>query len=441
VNSRLGAGGFAASAAGSGLVKLAAAALMLINTTVLSRVLGPEGFGVYSLALIAITFFALPLNFSLSTVVLREIAAAREREQWRAAKGLMYFAAAVVALFTSGVALAMLAAIVFTQPTGSSLLIAALAMGLLYLPFHAASEIGSAILRGLGRIVSGQIPDQIVRHGGLLLLIVVASTAFGPGWIGPEQAMQATAAAVAVATIVCLLAIRSVLPPTARRHSPSVDWQAWLHSLWPLALLAAVQSVYLHTDTLLLGLLAEPADVGVFRAAAQCSLLVSFALLAVNPAVAAHVARLHARGEQAELQRILTWTARTVLIVALPVFAALTLFGGPILTLLFGAAYAHGAPVLTVLAVGQLANAATGSVGLALNMTGNERDTMLGLAVAAVCSVAFNLALIPPLGIVGAALATAASTIVWNVVLVQRLHRRTGLVSFAIPLWRRGQTP
>jgi O-antigen/teichoic acid export membrane protein len=440
VTSRLGGDGFAVSAAGSGLVKLAAAALMLVNATVLSRVLGPEGFGVYSLALVVITFLALPLNFSLSTIVLRETAAASEREQWHVAKGLMYFAAAVVTLFTSAVAFAALAGVVFALPPGSSLLIATLAGALIYLPFHAASEIGGAALRGLGRIVSGQIPDQIVRHGGLLLLIVMATAVFGPGWIGPEQAMQATAAAVAVATIVCLLAIRNTLPPAAQGRSPSADWQAWLHGLWPLALLAAVQSVYLHTDTLLLGLLAEPADVGVFRAAAQCSLLVSFALLAVNPAVAAHVARLHARGEQAELQRILTRTARTVLIVALPVFAALTLFGGSILTLLFGAAYAQGETALAILAVGQLANAATGSVGLTLNMTGNERDTMLGLAVAAACSVALNLALIPPLGITGAALATAASTIIWNVVLAQRLHRRTGLVSFAIPLGRQGQT-
>jgi O-antigen/teichoic acid export membrane protein len=426
--------GFVSSALGSALVRIGAAVLMLANTVALSRLLGTESFGVYSLAGVAVAFLALPLNSSLSTLALREAAASRELERWESLKGVVCFALVAIPIYSGSVALVAMAALRLYPWHVDPAVLATLTLGLLLLPFHAAGEIIGAILRALRRVVTGQLPDQILKHVFLLMMLLVAFVAWGPEWLTPLRAMGIFIVAAALATVVALIMLFRALPPALWHSSIRFPLRNWLRTLLPLTVLAIMQAMNMYTDVLLLGLLASPADVGVYRVAAQCSQMVAFSLLAIHPAVSTYVARLHARGDHAAVQRIVTWTARGVLAAALPVCLALMLFGRPVLGYLFGPVYEQGAPALAVLAAGQIANASTGAVGLILNMTGNERDAIVGLAAAAISSVILNLILIPPLGLVGAAIATATSVVIWNAVLVQRLKLRTGLVSFAFPL-------
>jgi O-antigen/teichoic acid export membrane protein len=110
----------------------------------------------------------------------------------------------------------------------------------------------------------------------------------------------------------------------------------------------------------------------------------------------------------------------------------LILFGRWILAAVFGDEYAVGATALAILAAAQLANAAAGSVGQLLSMTGHERDAARGVALSALVNVALNALLIPRWGMNGAAAASAASLITWNVLLAILVHRRLGLHSTAL---------
>jgi len=75
-----------------------------------------------------------------------------------------------------------------------------------------------------------------------------------------------------------------------------------------------------------------------------------------------------------------------------------------------------------------------GSVGALLNMTGHERDTLRGVAIAAVANVVLGLALIPLFGLEGAALATAATLIIWNLLLRQAVWGRIRIETMAFSL-------
>jgi len=202
----------------------------------------------------------------------------------------------------------------------------------------------------------------------------------------------------------------------------------------PLTLLSGILLVNSQADIVLLGVLASPEDVGVYRVAAQAATLVIFGMHAVNLVLAPHLARACSAGDRAELQNLATWSARIVLVTAVPIAAVLIALGGPVLSLVFGDAYMAGSGALVILCLGQLTNAAAGSVGLILNMTGFEQDTVRGVALAAVINVVLNVALIPPFGIEGAAVATAVSLVTWNVVLFWKVRGRVGIVSTA---WRR----
>ena len=112
-----------------------------------------------------------------------------------------------------------------------------------------------------------------------------------------------------------------------------------------------------------------------------------------------------------------------------------------LLTFVFGAAYAQGATALAVLCFGQLLNAAVGPVGVLLNMSGHERDTLIGVSMASGANVILNLLLIPFLGLLGAAIASAATLAIWNMLLMRQVKNRLGVVSAVVDLQSHGTRP
>ena len=94
---------------------------------------------------------------------------------------------------------------------------------------------------------------------------------------------------------------------------------------------------------------------------------------------------------------------------------------------LFGPEFTRGYWALAILTVGQLVNASVGSVGFLMSMTGHQREAARVFAGAAVLNVVLNASLIPLWGINGAAIATATTTIIWNVALALYVWRRLGV--------------
>jgi O-antigen/teichoic acid export membrane protein len=192
-----------------------------------------------------------------------------------------------------------------------------------------------------------------------------------------------------------------------------------------------------QASTIILGFFVPDAAIGIYRVAAQMSVLASFGLQVVNMVVAPRFAALYAKGDMVRLQRLVTVSARVVLAINVGITLGYILLGRLFLRLVFGSAYLGAYIPLLILLVGQAVNSATGSVGMLLTMTRYERDTAKGLAVSAILNVALNLLLVPLLGIIGAAVATALSLITWNVLLWWAVRRRLRINSLAFDFGRR----
>ena len=102
-----------------------------------------------------------------------------------------------------------------------------------------------------------------------------------------------------------------------------------------------------------------------------------------------------------------------------------------LLATLFGHEFGRAYWPLLLLAVGQLVNAWFGPTGMLLNMTGHEREVTRAVTVAAGMNVVLNLLLIPPFGVVGAAIATSASLVFWNIWLWLVARWRLGVICSA----------
>ena len=93
---------------------------------------------------------------------------------------------------------------------------------------------------------------------------------------------------------------------------------------------------------------------------------------------------------------------------------------------IFGPDFVSGWTVLVIGAVGQLVNCGVGSVGYLLLMSGNQKRLIKVQCAMTVVSVVTNITLIPTLGLVGAALASAGVNVggnLWNLYEVRKALR------------------
>lgn len=414
-------------ASASFLIKVASTGLAFVTGIFLARTLGPSDYGIYAYAMAVVTLLVVPAGLGLPPLIVRQVAAYRAAGEWGLLRGLLRRANQVAAATVTVLVLAatLVAWLLASQlpDQGLPTFLAALAM----IPLLAFAGLRTAALQGLHHVVLAQLPESLLRPGlflglAMALYLMLGAAAFDPLWAMSAHA-GATAAAFAVGA--WLLARRR--PAPIRRARPRYRTGDWLASAWPLLLVGGAHIVNVQVDLLMLGLFTSAHDVGVYRVASRGAEVVLFVLIAANLTAAPVFSNLYHRHERAELQRVVTLTARMVLAFALPVAAMLMLWGEPLLGLLFGQAYVGGAVALAILAAGQLVNAGLGPVGTLLNMTGHERDSARAAAIAVVANIALNASLIPIWGINGAAAATGASIALWNVLMALAVRHRLRL--------------
>jgi len=201
------------------------------------------------------------------------------------------------------------------------------------------------------------------------------------------------------------------LRPRLRGVVPVFETGTWLRMGLALVVFDGFYGIVAQTDLLLIGVFKAPSDVAYYNAAVRIGALMQFAADAISALAAPKVAELHARRATAQMQSLL----RDLLPWLLPPTVAVTLAVlvlGPALLNLFGPGFDGAYPALAVLTLGGFACACLGPSALVLTMTGHQNACAKALGVTAAFNVLLNLALIPPLGLLGAALATTTSQIV-----------------------------
>ncbi|HEX6655200.1 MAG TPA: polysaccharide biosynthesis C-terminal domain-containing protein, partial [Candidatus Limnocylindria bacterium] len=113
------------------------------------------------------------------------------------------------------------------------------------------------------------------------------------------------------------------------------------------------------------------------------------------------------------MEHLYRTTSKWTYAINLPLFLVLVLFPQTILGL-FGKGFEAGSAALVVMAFAGLANAGTGTSGAILDMAGYTGLKLVNSGAALGTALLLNLVLIPPLGLMGAAIALTASTAVLN---------------------------
>ena len=185
----------------------------------------------------------------------------------------------------------------------------------------------------------------------------------------------------------------------------------------PRGLAGTFQIVVVWLDILLVGAMLSRYQAGVYGAVSKLALIGTFALEGTRLAIAPQLSALLARKEHARTADLYQSATRWLMMASWPVYVLFIIFPAVVLSI-FGHRYAAGASSLVVLSLAMLANLGTGNVTVVLLMGGKSSWNAFNALAALAVNVGLNIVLLPRMGILGSAIAWAASIVVDNVAAV-----------------------
>lgn len=408
------------------VLRLFSLAMALITSVAMARLLGPGDYGTYTFAISIVQLLALLSALGFPRLLVREVAAFHAEKEWPLLRGVIRFsmATALIAALVVAVLSAPVAALL-TRRSGEELLIT-FWISLALIPLTVMLRLSESSLRGLRQVVVGQISRELIRPC-VHLLVLLPLLLLMPEARSPLVAASTQVLALIVAVTVGLILLVRRVPEEARLADPEYRPLMWIQSAAPLLALGSMQVIALRADIVMLGALSSADAVGIYRVASRGADLSTYVAYAANMAFQPAISRMYATGEFARLQLALRKGARLTFLGTTAVVIVLVLFGKWVLTNVFGPAFEPGYPTLVILVASQLGAAAMGFTASVLNMTGHERATLKGFLAAASLNLLLNGLLIPEFGATGAAVATGASRLVWNALLVWLSYRILGV--------------
>ena len=181
--------------------------------------------------------------------------------------------------------------------------------------------------------------------------------------------------------------------------------------------------VFVYSDSVMIGYFLNNADVGVYRVIFQLTSLAAFTTSALQGVLWPRVSRWNHVGETGLIEESLSHAFTYSLILAVPLFVGGALLGDKLLYYFYGADFVSYTTLMILFTV-QIVNVFQYFFTTYLSAMDQLRELFKITVVAVIANIALNAALIPVMGISGAAVATLV-TMSLNAILARRVLART----------------
>jgi O-antigen/teichoic acid export membrane protein len=367
-----------------------------------------------------------------TTGVIYFVARSRARRQYRDVQlALRYAAAPVVVASLVVAALTPLWAPWSSHVLGNGDAVPSTALIVLLagLPLAAISDTALAATTGYRTMRPTVAVERLFRPAlqGVLVLIVLPThnpTLVVAAWVAPYL-FSAVAAVVWLRRLIRLDPAHNL--ELARPDPSEIDDPVTTRTFWSYTAprgVAGVAAVALQRlDIVLVGALSGAADAALYTAATRFLVVGQLIAAAIGTSVQPRLAGWFAvRDLDAVASTYRTATAWVVLI-SWP-FYLICAWTAPFWLEIFGSGYNDATSVVLILAASMLLATGTGMVSVVLVMGGRTKDNMVIAATALGVNVGIDVALIPRIGIVGAAIGWAVAIVVNNLVPLRQIWRQ-----------------
>jgi O-antigen/teichoic acid export membrane protein len=427
-------------AKGTGIIFIGTIIGMLlgfVGRIIIVRYITQSEYGIFSLALVLTSIFVTISTLGLQQGSTRYIAYFRGKKEEGKVRGVI----------SSSIKIALIASIIFslilflssdvisTNILHSSELSIPLKIFSVAIPFTVLMGIFASLFRGFDKVEPNVYFQNILRSV-IYLSFLAGAILLGLSFIG---VLYAYLASIAITCIAFAMYVIKKLPLSTFSVKKRDDADTAINPIGkellffsiPL-LVSNILTTFMHQlDTLMLGYFKTSDIVGLYNGALPlASTILPLPLYAVGFIYTPIVSKLYSQKAFEEMKQIYTVLTKWIFSATLPLFLILFLFPEIVLNFLFGSDYVQAGVALQLLSLGFIIHAFLGSNGSTLLVMGKTRFIMTASLVCVTLNLILNLMLIPPFGIVGAAIATASSLGLSNILLSTKLYLSSGIHPF-----------
>jgi len=286
-------------------------------------------------------------------------------------------------------------------------------------------------IRGLKKMVSYSFLNNVAITFGVFLFLVLFSV-FTASEMLPIYAYVSSVFILTMLSYFLWFNHKSKVSVVNSDDEMPLSTNELLTTSFPLLLGQSMMIIMGKVDLFMLANMSSSDQVGIYNIALKLSMLSYMGLMAINSIAAPKFSEIYSSGDLDALKKIVQQSTKTIFWISLPVLTLLILFPEFILSM-FGEEFKIASFTLIILSVGKMVSAISGSVGTFLQMVGKQKVFQNILIFAAVVNIVLNYFLIPSHGIGGAAIASATSGILWNVLMIIYIKRNFGFYTIYIP--------
>lgn len=405
--------GVLAKEAGIALViQFAGIILSYLVQVFLARWIGITEYGIYEYVIAWCVLLAIPAGLGLPHTVLRFVSQYQVKEEWGLLRGIVrsswlmtILASLLISLLAAGVILLLNYYHPFAYATP-------LLIGIGLIPLQALVNLQLETARAAKDVTLAYAPSKIIWPVLLVCgaFLVLETTHSLTGNLAIAIAQIALLAAVLLQ--LGLLSLK--LNKEFQASKPVYAIREWLGVAFIVLLQYGCFIILSKSDTIMVGSILGAEEAGMYGAAVKTAEWVSFVLTIVNIVAAPSFAALYAKDDIEGLQKVVSTVAVWIFWPSLAICLFLIAFSQPVLGI-FGSEFIAANWQLKILVLGRLLSAWCGSVGYLMVMTGHQNKSLPVFIYATLLNIVLNAIAIPLIGAVGAAIATAFCSALWNI--------------------------
>lgn len=394
-----------------------------VTHLILAKTLSVNEYGIYNFIISLSLIIGIFSLFGFQNSIVKLIPVFRvENDQSKDVRHLIKFA--TIFTFTLSVLIGLsVYSILYFSNMAEQYPLSALMIGFLLTPFMVFLRLQSAILRGFNKTVFSIFYETTARE--IIFLCLVLSAVFlGIYFSAAIEILLLFFAVIFMLSIVSYLHVRRHISDENKPAADvkKTDKKAWLNLSFPMMLVIFAQRLMRRSDIILIGLILNPAMVGVYAIAAQFSEVSAMSQKVVQSVFSSRAASLYAENKTTNLKQLyiqnLVFSS-----VATGVLCLCILISFPYVLAFLGAEFDGAFKALFILIIGHFLMVCVGPAAALLSMTGYEKTIMWITFCAAAGNIILNIPMIYLHGIEGAALVTALCMVLRNIVGYIYVHR------------------
>ena len=394
------------------IIKFAGILLTYVVQVFLARWMGTTEYGIYEYVIAWSILLAIPAGLGLPHTVLRFVSQYQVKEEWGLLRGIVrsswlmtILASLLLSLLAAGVILLLNYYHPFAYATP-------LLIGIGLIPLQALVNLQLETSRAAKDVTLAYAPSLIVWPVLVVCgaFLVLETTHFLTGNLAIVIAQIALLVAVLFQLGLLLLKLNQEFAAS----KPVYAIREWLGVAFIMLLQYGCFIILSKSDTIMVGSILGPEEAGMYGAAVKTSEWVSFVLTIINIVAAPSFAALYAKDDIEGLQKVVSTVAVWIFWPSLVISLFLIAFSQPVLGI-FGSEFIAANWQLKILVLGRVIGTWCGSVGYLMVMTGHQNKSLPVFIYATVLNIVLNAIAIPLIGGVGAAIATAFCSALWNI--------------------------